>query len=244
MLIIKTNSTSPDTPKILSFSCLLPSPSQTDITICYFEACGLNPYTTAFHLANKCNRHPLSHPAQLSSPGDTPLVTLVAKKKYKPVALKTCPVLGTLPSKFCIECNIIGDLLTDILTLPPILPLFTPCSHYTNELCNKMNDLHPPGFLWPVEHNLLHHFMALQNEGFAWDDSEHGHFCEDFFPPIEISIITHMPWVQWNILILPGIFDKVCKIIHTKMDAGIYKCLNSSLPSVQICVRYEENIVT
>ena len=147
MLIIKTNSTSPDTPKILSFSCLLPSPSQTDITICYFEACGLNPYTTAFHLANECNRHPLSHPAQLSSPGDTPLVTLVAKKKYKSIAMKTHPVLSTLPSKFCIEWNIIGDPPADIQTIPAVLPPFTPCSFYTKEQHNKTDNLHPPGFL-------------------------------------------------------------------------------------------------
>ena len=40
------------------------------------------------------------------------------KKKYKPVALKTHPVLGTLPSKFHIEWNIIGNLLIDIPTIP------------------------------------------------------------------------------------------------------------------------------
>ena len=39
-----------------------------------------------------------------------------------------------------------------------------------------MDNLHPPGFLWPTKHNLLHHFMVLQNKGFAWDDSKWGHF--------------------------------------------------------------------
>ena len=130
MLIIETNSMFPDTPKIVSFSCLLPSPSQNDI---YFEACSLNPCTTTFQLANKCNRHPPLHPTQLSLPDDTPLMMLVAKKKYKPVALKTCLVLGTLPLKFCIEHNIIGDLLTNIPTLPPILLPFAPHGHYTNK---------------------------------------------------------------------------------------------------------------
>ena len=55
----------------------------------------------------------------------------------------------------------------------------------------ETNGLHPPGFLWPIEHDLLHHFMSLQNEVFTWDDSEHGHSCEDFFPPIKIPVITH-----------------------------------------------------
>ena len=85
--------------------------------------------------------------------------------------------------------------------------------HYTAERCNKTDNLHPPGFLWPIEHDLLHHFMSLQNKGFAWDDSECGHFCEDFFLPVEIPIIAHTPWVQRNILIPPGIYDQVCKII-------------------------------
>ena len=68
-----------------------------------------------------------------------------------------------------------------------------------------MDNLHPPGFLWPIEHNLLHHFMALQNEGFALDDSKHGHFHKEFFPPIEIPVITHTLWVEQNIPIPPSI---------------------------------------
>ena len=117
-LIIETDPTSPDTPKILSFSCLLPSPSQLDIALCYFEACGLGPCTNTFQLTDNSDRHPLLCPPQPSSPSDTQLGTLVTKKKYKPVALKTHPVLSTLPSKFCIERNIIGNLWADILTIP------------------------------------------------------------------------------------------------------------------------------
>ena len=140
----------------------------------------------------------------------------MTKKKYKPVALKTHPVLGTLPSKFHIERNIIGDPLADILTIPPILPPFAPRGRYTKERHNKTNNLHPPGFLWPAERDLLHHFMSLQNEGFAWDDSEHGHFREDFFPPVEIPVIAHTPWVQRNIPIPPGIYDQVCKLFRRR----------------------------
>ena len=132
-VIIKTDSMSPDTPKIPSFSRLPPSPSQTDIALCYFKACGLDPCTNTFQLANVADRHSLSHPLQPPSPSNTPLITLVTKKKYKLVALKTHPVLGTLPSKFHIEQNIIRDPLTDIPTIPPILPLFAPHGHYTKE---------------------------------------------------------------------------------------------------------------
>ena len=102
-MIIETDSMSPDTPKLLSFSHLPPSPSQTDIALCYFKACSLNPCTNMFQLADVSNRHSLSHPLQPPLPSDTPLIALVTKKKYKPVALKTHPVLGMLPSKFCIK---------------------------------------------------------------------------------------------------------------------------------------------
>ena len=105
----------------------------------------------------------------------------------------------------------------------PILHPSTPCGHYTEERRAKMDDLHSTDFLWPAEHELLHHFVSLQNEGFAWDDSEHGHFRKDFFPPIEIPIVAHTPWVERNIPIPPGIYDEVCRIIRVKMDAGVYE---------------------
>ena len=82
--------------------------------------------------------------------------------------------------------------------------------------------------------------MSLQNEGFAWDDSEHGHFHEDFFPLIEIPIIAHTPWVQRNIPIPLGIYDQVCKIIQMKMDTGIYEPSNSLYRSHWFCVAKKE----
>ena len=91
-----------------------------------------------------------------------------------------------------------------------------------------MDDLHPQGFLWAAERDLMHHFVSIQNEGFTWDDSEHGHFCEDFFPPVQIPVVAHTPWVEHNIPIPPGIYDEVCRIIRVKMEAGVYERSNSS----------------
>jgi len=39
-------------------------------------------------------------------------------KKYKPVALKVKPVLGTLPERFRITREIVGDLLKNMPRLP------------------------------------------------------------------------------------------------------------------------------
>ncbi len=78
--------------------------------------------------------------------------------------------------------------------------------------------------------------MCLQNSAFAWTDSEQGHFHKDFFPPIEIPTILHKPWAQRNIPIPPGIYDKVCKIIKSKIDAGVYEPLNLSYRLCWFCV--------
>ena len=179
--------------------------------------------------------HSLRSTCTISS-NDAPLATFAAKKKYKLVARKVRPILDTLPSRFRIKHNIIGDPLANLPTLSPHPPPFTPCGRYTEEQRAKMDDLHSTNFLWPAEHELLHHFASLQNEGFAWDNSECGHFREDFFPPIEIPIVAHTPWVKQNIPIPPGIYDEVCRIIRVKMDAGVYERSNSSYRLRWFCI--------
>ena len=220
---------------ITTFSEISPLPSPTDISLCYFEACNSNRCTNTRTSKDRNHKHSLWSTCTISSI-DALLVTFMAKKKYKPVTWKVWLILDTLPSLFCIKCNITGDPLADLPTLLPHPPPFTPCGCYTKEQCAKMDDLHSTDFLWPTKHKLLHHFVSLQNEGFTWDDSEHGHFCEDFFPPIEIPIVVHTPWVEWNIPIPPGINDEVCRIICVKIDAGVYEWSNSSYHSRWFCI--------
>jgi hypothetical protein len=117
-------------------------------------------------------------------------INLATKKKYKPVALKVKPVIGELPAKFRIIRNIIGEPLEDLLTLNPNPPPFTPTGRYTQERKDLFDTAHP-GFLLPAERDLLHHFMMLHDKAFAWDNSERGHFREDFFPPIDIPVVPH-----------------------------------------------------
>ena len=212
----------PNSSTIIVFSEISSSPSLTDISLCYFEACDTNQCTNTRKHKDHYRKHSVRSMCMISS-NNTPLATFAAKKKYKPVARKVRPILDTLPSCFCIKRNIIGDPLTNLPTLSPHPPPFTPCGRYTEEGHTKMDDLHSTDFLWPAERELLHHFVSLQNEGFTWDDSERGHFREDFFPPIEIPVVAHTPWVERNIPIPPGIYDEVCRIICVKMDAGVYE---------------------
>ncbi len=82
----------------------------------------------------------------------------------------------------------------------------------------------------------MHYFMMLQHEGFTWDDSERRHFQEDFFPPVDIPVIPHMPWVLKNIPIPALIYQDICKIIKTKIDVRVYKPSNSSYHFRWFCV--------
>ena len=78
--------------------------------------------------------------------------------------------------------------------------------------------------------------MMLQNEGFAQEDQEKGRFREDFFPPIDIPVVRHKPWVLKNIPIPPGLYLEVCRIIKQKIEAGVYEPLNLSYRSRWFCV--------
>ena len=79
-------------------------------------------------------------------------------------------------------------------------------------------------------------FMCKQQAGFAWNDTECGHFCTDFFPPIEFPTVPHVPWVQRNIPIPPGLYKEVCGIIRKKIDTGVYEPSNSTYRSQWFCV--------
>src|SRR5216684_4466670 len=141
-----------------------------------------------------------------------------------------------LLSRFRITREIKGDLLKNIPTLATRPPPFQLTGRYTEERKEIINRGHKGDFLLPEERALMHHFMSIQNAGFAWSDQEHGHFREDFFPPIKIPTIPHKPWAQHNIPIPPGIYEEVCRMIKLKIEAGVYKPSNSSYRSHWFCI--------
>ena len=103
---------------------------------------------------------------------DSTTSSLLGKKKYKPVAQKIRAVAADLPDKFRIERNIIGNPLAEMPSLPTNPPSFTPTGCYTTERWDIIDRAHDDDFLWPQERDLMHHFMSVQNKGFAWDNSE------------------------------------------------------------------------
>ena len=154
------------------------------------------------------------------------------KKKYKPVHLKTRPIKAELPQQYRIVRDIKGDPLADMPKLDYAhIPDPIPTGRYTEERMRATDALHSGDFLFEEERKLLHHFMALHNDAFAWDDAERGRFREDFFPPVEFPVVPHVPWVERNIPIPPGIYDEVCEIIKKKIAAGVYEPSNATYRS-------------
>ena len=78
--------------------------------------------------------------------------------------------------------------------------------------------------------------MMVHNDAFTWKTSERGHFREDFFPPVDIPVIPHKPWVQRNSHIPPGLYDEFCRLVKDKIDAGVFEPSNSSYQSRWFCV--------
>ncbi len=153
------------------------------------------------------------------------------KKKYKKVDQRVKPVPTTLPEEFRIIREITGDPLADIPILSTHPPDFHPTGRYTQENHDIIEENHPGDFLWPDERKLMHHFMMLQESGFAWDESQKGKFREDFFPPVTIPVIEHIPWVHKNIPIPPGLYHEVIDIVKDKIASGIYEPSSSSYRS-------------
>ncbi|KAJ8462363.1 hypothetical protein ONZ51_g10947 [Trametes cubensis] len=175
-----------------------------------------------------------SHVSQ-TPPSPIPIY-VASKKKYKPVSKKVKLVLAPLPDQFRIVRDIKGNPLADMPPLPHHPPPFVPTSRYTEERRRGINALHSEDFLWPQERSLMHTLISQQNDAFAWDESERGQFCPDFFPPVTIPVIPHKPWVQKNLPIPPGLFDEICAVIRKKEAAGVYEPSNSSYRSRWFCV--------
>ena len=72
---------------ITAFSEISPLPSPTEISLCYFEACNTNQCTNMRMSKDRNHKHSLQSTCTISSI-DAPLMTFMAKKKYKPVTRK------------------------------------------------------------------------------------------------------------------------------------------------------------
>ena len=162
---------------------------------------------------------------------ETKSVFAAAKKKYKKVADKIRPVYQELPEKFRIVRDIKGDPLEGMPQLSRQPPDFVSTGRYTAERKEQMDKAHGGDFLWPEERKLVHQLIMQQNDGFAWDDTEKGSFKTEYFPPVDIPVVEHVPWVLKNIPIPPGMHKEICDFIQKKIASGTYEPSSSSYRS-------------
>jgi hypothetical protein len=158
-----------------------------------------------------------------------------AMYKYKKVANRIKPVATTLLEKFRIVRRIPCKPLESLPILPTHPPEFSPGLRYTFNRMQAMN-VNQDGFLWPEEEKLAHHLIKTQELGFAWTEDEKGRFSDEYFDPIIIPTIEHIPWALRNIPIPPGIFSQVVEILKAKISAGVYEPSSSSYRSRWFCV--------
>lgn len=154
---------------------------------------------------------------------------------YKKVANRVKPVATTLPEEFRIKRKIPSDPLENLPKLPTSPPDFVPGKRYTQERMEQM-PVNPNNFLWSEEVKLVHHVIKVHEFAFAWTEEEKGSFSQDYFEPIVIPTIEHVPWALRNIPIPPGIYDQVIAVIKDKMRAGAYEYSSSSYRSRWFCV--------
>jgi len=165
---------------------------------------------------------------ELNNPDNLAKIVDCFAKKYKPVTLKVKLILGTLPERFRITREIIGDPLKNMPKLSKQPPEFQTKEHYNLDYKGKLDTVYSSGFLWLEERKLMYWLVAEQNEAFAWNDTKRGKFKKEFFPLVEIPIVAHIPWVKKLFRSLPAIYEKVCKMIKRKIDVGVYEPSNLS----------------
>ena len=113
-------------------------------------------------------------------------------------------VPGRYPEDACVHRQFPENPLDSLTPLTPLPPDFIPTKKLTKERLALMK-LNPDGFLWPEEENFFAHVMKLNEVALAFDESERGNFCSDYFSPYIILVLPHEPWEYRNIPIPPGI---------------------------------------
>ena len=145
---------------------------------------------------------------------------------YKKVENRVKPVATTLPEEFRINRKFPSNPLESLPKVPTKAPPFEPGERYTQER-RDVNPVNNEEFLTTDEKEIIHWMMKTHEMAFAWDESEKGVFSTEYFEPVVIPTIEHIPWVLKNIPIPRGIYEKVVDIIKHKIDSGTYEPSNS-----------------
>ncbi|KAG2335642.1 hypothetical protein BDR05DRAFT_846382, partial [Suillus weaverae] len=114
---------------------------------------------------------------------------------YKKVANKVRPVPTTMPAHARIIRKFPEDPLLSIPTLSPIPPAFMPGKRLTQQRIDELG-VFTNEFLWPEERKLTAQVLTNNEFALAWDETEKGRFRDDYFSPVIIPTVEHVPWAH------------------------------------------------
>jgi len=110
------------------------------------------------------------------------------------------------------------------------------------ERLDKLN-LNSDSFLWPEELKLVHHVLKLNERMLAWTEAEKGRFRNEYFAPVKIPVIEHIPWAHKNLPIPPGMLEDIIKLFKEKIATGVYEPSDASYRSYWFCVKKKNGLL-
>lgn len=157
------------------------------------------------------------------------------KRPYKPAHLKVKPINAPTPEEYRIIRRFPSDPMLSLPKVPVSAFAWQPTAYLTEErMANFKIDSNPD--LWPEEKKLYKYIIANNEEAFAWTEQERRRFRDDYFPPVKIAVLPHVPWTRRHVPIPPSVKDKVIELLNEKIRAGVYEACNSSYRNSWFCV--------
>ncbi|KAF9472289.1 hypothetical protein BDN70DRAFT_770379, partial [Pholiota conissans] len=114
---------------------------------------------------------------------------------YKKVANKIKPVATTMPEQARIKRRFPEDPLKLLPILEPHGKEFVEGKRLTKERLEELGVMKNE-FLWEEERRIAVEVLRLNEMGLAWNEEEKGRFRDDYFAPVIIPVIEHIPWTQ------------------------------------------------
>ncbi|KAJ7080430.1 hypothetical protein B0H15DRAFT_760553, partial [Mycena belliarum] len=147
---------------------------------------------------------------------------------YKPDR-KVKPVATTQPDP---QAHVFRPIPRATLTQLPTHPLDYRSLKFgarvTLERLESMLAQIEPGILSSAEINLLAYVAVQRESAFAFQYSEKGSFCRDYYPDYEFPTIEHTPWQRKPIPIPIALLEDVRKVILDNEKGGRFEPTVSS----------------
>ncbi|KZV84044.1 DNA/RNA polymerase, partial [Exidia glandulosa HHB12029] len=141
-----------------------------------------------------------------------------------------------LPEEYRVVRNRPADCMDDLPALPTMPPTWVSTSSHLSDERMRDFDLGKDGFLWDDEVRLFQYLIEHHKEAFAWTELERRRFKSEYVPPVRYPVVPHVPWVDRNRPIPPGIRDPLISLLKEKIAAGVYEPSSSSYRSNWFCV--------